>query len=131
MFVDSALNWSPHIDHICKQTYPKLRLLNGLSGFLYSDVLIKIYKASIYTSELILCFTICVPSATRHNIHMYPYYPSYSGLCLYCMDGLFKKIVQQVGETSKSNFKNYFLQEWGNMFSTFKGSSEDLDCIQL
>ena len=29
----------------------------------------------IYTSELILCSTICVPSATRHNIHMYPYFP--------------------------------------------------------
>ena len=28
----------------------------------------------IYTSELILCCTICVPSATRHNIHMYPYF---------------------------------------------------------
>ena len=28
----------------------------------------------IYTSELILCFIICVPSATRHNIHMYPYF---------------------------------------------------------
>ena len=27
----------------------------------------------IYTSQLILCSTICVPSATRHNIHMYPY----------------------------------------------------------
>ena len=26
------------------------------------------------TSELILCSTICVPSATRHNIHMYPYF---------------------------------------------------------
>ena len=26
----------------------------------------------IYTSEVILCFTICVHSATRHNIHMYP-----------------------------------------------------------
>ena len=24
----------------------------------------------IYTSELILCSTICVPSATRHNIHI-------------------------------------------------------------
>ena len=24
--------------------------------------------------ELILCFTICVHSATRHNIHMYPYF---------------------------------------------------------
>ena len=28
----------------------------------------------IYTSELILCSTVCVPSATRHNIHMYPYF---------------------------------------------------------
>ena len=27
----------------------------------------------IYTSELILCFNICVLSAMRHNIHMYPY----------------------------------------------------------
>ena len=25
----------------------------------------------IYTSELILCSTICVPSATRHNIRWY------------------------------------------------------------
>ena len=28
----------------------------------------------IYTLELILCSTICVHSATRHNIHMYPYF---------------------------------------------------------
>ena len=28
----------------------------------------------IYTSELILCSTICVLSATQHNIHMYPYF---------------------------------------------------------
>ena len=28
----------------------------------------------IYTAELILCSIICVPSATRHNIHMYPYF---------------------------------------------------------
>ena len=33
---------------------------------------IKIYT-EIYTSELILCFTIWVHSATRHNIHMYHY----------------------------------------------------------
>ena len=25
----------------------------------------------IYTSELILCSAICVPSVMRHNIHMY------------------------------------------------------------
>ena len=29
---------------------------------------------TIYTSELILCSTICVHSVTRHNIHMYPYF---------------------------------------------------------
>ena len=33
-----------------------------------------ISSTTIYTSELILCSTICVPSATRHNIHMYPYF---------------------------------------------------------
>ena len=31
------------------------------------------HSTLIYTSELILCSTICVHSATRHNIHMYPY----------------------------------------------------------
>ena len=47
VFVDSSLNWSPHTDHICKRTYPKLKLLNRLFCFLCSDVLIKIYKATI------------------------------------------------------------------------------------
>ena len=31
------------------------------------------HSTLIYTSELILCSTICVHSATRHNIHMYPH----------------------------------------------------------
>ena len=31
-------------------------------------------STKIYTSELILCFTIRVHSATRHNIRMYPYF---------------------------------------------------------
>ena len=47
VFVDSLLNWSPHTDHICKLTYPKLKLLNRLFCFLCSDVSIKIYKAII------------------------------------------------------------------------------------
>ena len=37
----------------------------------------------IYTSELILCSTICVPSATRHNIHMYPYFMGLSSTIIY------------------------------------------------
>ena len=35
------------------------------------------HSTLIYTSELILCSTICVHSATRHNIHMYPYLISF------------------------------------------------------
>ena len=37
-----------------------------------SPVWIGLSSTLIHTSELILCSTICVPSATRHNIHMYP-----------------------------------------------------------
>ena len=33
-----------------------------------------LFSTLIYTSELILCSTICIPSATQHNIHMYPYF---------------------------------------------------------
>ena len=32
------------------------------------------YSTLIYTSEFILSSTICVHSAARHNIHMYPYF---------------------------------------------------------
>ena len=32
------------------------------------------HSTLIITSELILCSTICVHGATRHNIHMYPYF---------------------------------------------------------
>ena len=46
---------------LCRLSYKVAqRLFMGLSSTL------------IYTSELILCSTICVSSATRHNIHMYP-----------------------------------------------------------
>ena len=34
----------------------------------------RINQHLIYSSELILCSTTCVPSATRHNIHMFPYF---------------------------------------------------------
>ena len=39
-----------------------------------SGLFMDLSSTIIYTSELILCSTICVPSATRHNIHMYPYW---------------------------------------------------------
>ena len=45
-----------------------------LLGLTPSGVLMALSSTLIYTSELILCFTICVSSATRHNNHMYPYF---------------------------------------------------------
>ena len=45
-----------------------------LLGLTPSGLFIGVSSTLIYPSELILCSTICVPSATRHNIHMYFYY---------------------------------------------------------
>ena len=49
----------------------------SLFSFTWANAQWVIYGLSstlIYTSKLILCSTICVSSATRHNIHMYPYF---------------------------------------------------------
>ena len=45
-----------------------------LLGLTPSRLFMGLRSIIIYTSELILCSTICVPSATWHNIHMYPYF---------------------------------------------------------
>ena len=42
-----------------------------LLGLTPSGLFMGLSSTLIYTSELILCSIICVPSATRHNIHMY------------------------------------------------------------
>ena len=42
-----------------------------LLGLTPSGLFMVLSSTLIYTSELILCSTICVPSATRHNIHMF------------------------------------------------------------
>ena len=42
-----------------------------LLGLTPSGLFMGLSSTIIYTSELILCPTICVPSATWHNIHMY------------------------------------------------------------
>ena len=41
-----------------------------LLGLTPSGLFMGLSSTLIYTSELILCSTICVPIATRHNIHM-------------------------------------------------------------
>ena len=41
-----------------------------LLGLTPSGLFMGLSSTIIYTSELILCSTICVPGATRHNIHM-------------------------------------------------------------
>ena len=47
-----------------------------LLGLTPSGLFMGLSSTLIYTSELILCSIICVPSATRHNIHMYPSFSS-------------------------------------------------------
>ena len=60
----------------------------------------------IYTSELILCFTICVLSATRHNIHMYPY---------------FKRLRLGVPGREENNIKEHVQDEMGGETRRLRG----------
>ena len=45
-----------------------------LLGLTPSGLFMGSISALIYTWELILCLTVCVHSATRHNIYMYSYF---------------------------------------------------------
>ena len=45
-----------------------------LLGLTPSGLFMGLSSTLICTSELTLCSTICVPSATRQNIHMHPYF---------------------------------------------------------
>ena len=49
-------------------------MLNSFRRVLEAEIKDLSAVTLIYTSELILCSTICVHSATRHNIHIYPYF---------------------------------------------------------
>ena len=46
----------------------KVRVHMNVHVILLTMLFMGLNSTLIYTSELILCFTICVPSATRHNI---------------------------------------------------------------
>ena len=59
-----------------------LPFLLPLLGLTPSGLFMGSISTEIYTSELILCFTICALSATRHNIHMYPYFSDTTGFCM-------------------------------------------------
>ena len=56
---------------LCRLSYKVAQTLLGLTP---SGLFMGLSSTIIYTSELILCSTICVPSATRRNIYMYPYF---------------------------------------------------------
>ena len=58
---------------LCRLSYEVGQRKSGTISYFYG-LFMGSNGTLIYTSELILCFTICVLSATRHNIHMYPYF---------------------------------------------------------
>ena len=45
-----------------------------LLGLTPNALFMGLSSTMIYTSEVILCSSICVPNSTPHNIHMYPYF---------------------------------------------------------
>ena len=47
VYVDSTLAWKEHLSYRRKRMYPKIRVINRLSSFLASSVLLKIYKQTM------------------------------------------------------------------------------------
>ena len=45
--VDESLSWNNHVSYVASRVYPKLKLLNRISSFLSSNILLKIYKLII------------------------------------------------------------------------------------
>ena len=45
--INNILSWEHHIGRICQRLYPKLGLLNRISSFLPSTILLRIYKQTI------------------------------------------------------------------------------------
>ena len=81
----------------------------------------------IYTSELILCSTICVPSATRHNIHMYPYFlftaihhlkssPTFSGRPCSSVGRVTVDLIQKSWVRFPLRSKDFFFASCGSLF---------------
>ena len=45
--ISDILSWEQHVSRICQRLYPKLGLLNRISSFLPSVILLRIYKQTI------------------------------------------------------------------------------------
>jgi hypothetical protein len=45
--ISNILSWEQHVSRICQRLYPKLGLLNRISSFLPSVILLRIYKQTI------------------------------------------------------------------------------------
>ena len=81
----------------------------------------------IYTSELILCSTIFVPSATRHNIYMYPYFPfaaihhvksspTFSVRPCSSVGRVTEDLIRRSWVRFPPRSKDFFFVSWGSLF---------------
>ena len=70
MGIDSDFSIPTEVKRFLPRVVPCFPLL----GLTPSGLFMGLSSTIIYTSELIFCSSICVPSATRHNIHIYPYF---------------------------------------------------------
>ena len=70
--VEQRINSEVYIKVLLKPMSGLLMILSSTLIYTSELILMGLSSTLIYTSELILCSTICVPSGTRHNIHMCP-----------------------------------------------------------
>ena len=103
-----------------------------LLGITPSGLFMGLSSTIIYTSELILCSTICVPSATRHNIHMYPYFlfaaiyhlkssPSFSVRPCSSVGRVTEDLIRRSWVRFPPRSKDFFFASCGSLFPCLLG----------
>ena len=107
-----------------------------LLGLTPSGLSMGLSSTIIYTSELILCSIICVPSATRHNIHMYPYFPVFAAIYLLKSSPTFSvrpcssvgRVTEDLIRRSWVRFpprsKDFFFASCGSLFSFTRANAQ-------
>ena len=107
----------------------------SLLGLTPSGLFMGLSSTLIYTSELILCSTICVLGATRHNIHMYPYFlfaaihhlkssPTLSMRPCSSVDRVTVDLIRRSWVRFPPKSKDFFFASCGSLFAFTKANAQ-------
>ena len=103
---------------------PRVVACFPLLGLTPSGLFMGLSGTIIYTSELILCSTICVPSATRQNIHVYPYFLFVSVRLCSSVGRVTEDLMRRSWVRFPPRSKDFFFASCGSLFPFTRANAQ-------